>query len=272
MQDNLIMDIGMLNGEDSQFYLDKGFKVVAVEADPTLVAQNRDHFADEIKEGRLTIVPNAISPHSGKTTFYANPGAREWGTTSPRLVERNALRNKPSVPVEVDCITFDQVLSKYGIPYYLKIDIEGADMLCVKALQAFKNRPKYVSIEIEDRSVETALEPLHALYKLGYRHFKLVDQALNPYVQCPIPALEGKEVEAKFSYAMTGPFGEESPNDWQPFSVIAKRLKRVVIQQNIMVPERHLYKFFPLRWVLGTYRRILGYRNLSWYDLHAKIE
>jgi len=94
MQDNLIMDIGMLNGEDSRFYLDKGFKVVAIEADPTLIKQNKERFAKEIQEGHLIIVPYAIHSHSGTTTFYVNPSAREWGTTAPHLVERNALSVK----------------------------------------------------------------------------------------------------------------------------------------------------------------------------------
>ena len=33
---DLIYDIGMHEGEDSEFYLLKGFRVVAVEADPDL--------------------------------------------------------------------------------------------------------------------------------------------------------------------------------------------------------------------------------------------
>jgi hypothetical protein len=33
------------------------------------------------------------------------------------------------------------------MPYYLKIDIEGADLLCLKALEKFEEKPKYISIE-----------------------------------------------------------------------------------------------------------------------------
>ncbi|HJU23267.1 MAG TPA: hypothetical protein VJ891_12220 [Casimicrobiaceae bacterium] len=33
------------------------------------------------------------------------------------------------------------------MPYYLKIDIEGADLHCVRALARFGKRPKYVSLE-----------------------------------------------------------------------------------------------------------------------------
>jgi hypothetical protein len=31
-------------------------------------------------------------------------------------------------PIDVECVTFDTILKKYGIPHYLKIDIEGASL------------------------------------------------------------------------------------------------------------------------------------------------
>jgi hypothetical protein len=36
MQDLLVFDIGCHRGEDSDFYLQKGFRIVAVEANPAL--------------------------------------------------------------------------------------------------------------------------------------------------------------------------------------------------------------------------------------------
>ena len=32
------------------------------------------------------------------------------------------------------CIRFGDLIAQYGCPHYLKIDIEGADMMCVNAL------------------------------------------------------------------------------------------------------------------------------------------
>ena len=48
-QNDLIYDIGMHKGEDSEFYLRKGFRVVAFEANPELIAscaQRRREFLD----------------------------------------------------------------------------------------------------------------------------------------------------------------------------------------------------------------------------------
>ena len=271
MKNNLIIDVGMLNGEDTRFYLDKGFQVVAVEADPTLIQENRDRFAADIDANQLTIVPKAIATYAGKITFYANPTLRDWGTLSEELVKRNESRGFSNVPIEVECIQFEEVLTAHGIPYYLKIDIEGFDMLCVQALAMFTERPKYVSIEINDSSYATASEPLHLLQELGYGQFKLVDQSLHDNLRCPYPALEGNYVDARFSTVTTGTFGEETAGSWRTGSEIERQLRRFIIEQRIALPERDLYKKRILRWPYTLWRRIRGYRGLSWYDLHAKL-
>jgi hypothetical protein len=38
---NLIYDVGMHEGEDTQFYIARGFKVVSIEANPQLAARIR---------------------------------------------------------------------------------------------------------------------------------------------------------------------------------------------------------------------------------------
>lgn len=48
---NLIIDVGMHNGQDTAFYLAKGFDVVALEANPVLVDAARIRFASEIESG-----------------------------------------------------------------------------------------------------------------------------------------------------------------------------------------------------------------------------
>ena len=37
MEKNLIYDVGMSNGDDTAYYLHRGFRVVAIEANPLLV-------------------------------------------------------------------------------------------------------------------------------------------------------------------------------------------------------------------------------------------
>lgn len=45
-QPDLIFDIGMHNGDDSDYYLKKGFRVIAIEANPTLCALGAARFKE----------------------------------------------------------------------------------------------------------------------------------------------------------------------------------------------------------------------------------
>jgi hypothetical protein len=55
---SLIFDIGCHEGQDSDFYLRKGFTVVAVEANPALCVQLKQRFSQEIEDGQFTLVEN----------------------------------------------------------------------------------------------------------------------------------------------------------------------------------------------------------------------
>src|SRR6476660_4069428 len=70
---NLIFDVGMNNGDDSAYYLSKGYQVVAVEANPILVERARARFKSEIAAGQLLIEPVAIIDWPGKAPFWINP-------------------------------------------------------------------------------------------------------------------------------------------------------------------------------------------------------
>src|SRR4051812_4245839 len=60
----------MHNGDDSEYYLAKGYRVVAVEANPLLCAEAEQRFADEIAAGRMRLLNLAISDSVGVAEFY----------------------------------------------------------------------------------------------------------------------------------------------------------------------------------------------------------
>ena len=82
--DDLIFDIGAHSGQDTRYYLKKGFRVVAVEADPELCAALRRDFADALASARLILVEAAISDHAGEGTFYKF-GTSVFGTALPNV-------------------------------------------------------------------------------------------------------------------------------------------------------------------------------------------
>ena len=58
--DDLIYDVGMHKGEDTEFYLRKGFRVIAIEANPELTRLCKDRLKTFVDQGQLKILEGAI--------------------------------------------------------------------------------------------------------------------------------------------------------------------------------------------------------------------
>ena len=91
MNSVLIFDVGMHKGEDTDYYLRRGFNVVGIEANPELAELCKIRFQDAIARERLHIVEGAIAPSSTEktVTFFKNT-LSVWGTIDPGWSARNA--------------------------------------------------------------------------------------------------------------------------------------------------------------------------------------
>ena len=163
----LVFDIGMYDGADSRYFLDEGFRVVAVEANPVLIAHARVRFAGEIASNQLILIDAAIAKASGEVDLAIcseDPGS---SSLFPAQIAHRGIARTHTVRAT----TFDELLREYGTPHYLKVDIEGADRYCVLALDAL-HRPDFLSFEVNED-----LEELIAhLTEVGYARFKLIGQ------------------------------------------------------------------------------------------------
>jgi FkbM family methyltransferase len=163
---DLIYDVGMHDGNDTAYYLARGYRVVAVEADPVQAEEGQRRFAGEIASGRLTILNIAIAECEKTSEFWINPGNPQLNSFDREAAARfdGAVHS-----IEVPCTRLDTVLATQGTPHYLKIDIEGYDLVCCEQLTP-ETKPPYISVEMWQ------LEILLRLRDLGYDRFKLVDQ------------------------------------------------------------------------------------------------
>ena len=270
MVTDLIFDIGMNNGDDAFHYLSRGYRVVAIEADPTLVEQARERFAPAIRSGQLELVNAAIGPRDETAQFWICDEKREWNSFDRSCASRNGL---PHHAIAVRCRPFRDLLMEYGTPYYLKVDIEGHDLYCLDDLDP-ADLPQYISLEMGP------FETLFRLRQLGYSRFKLITQ--NNHSQLKIdrfnvkglirerllayPALYrvGKRLAGsasgisnragpngngrQFPFGSSGPFAEETDGSWQTLDEAA-----------------HIW----LAYQLGHSR--YGPPSLNvWHDVHAR--
>jgi FkbM family methyltransferase len=178
---DVVMDVGMHDGGDTARFLADGFKVVAIEANPHLVQDATARFASEIRSGQLVILGAAIGTQRGTASFGICETDSIWSTFDPEMIERNQQAGATYRFIEVETIPFGDVLGRFGIPHYLKIDIEGYDMLCVQALHAYPVKPAYISLEssvsINTAPLDAVFNELAELWTLGYRRFRYVNQA-----------------------------------------------------------------------------------------------
>jgi FkbM family methyltransferase len=264
MQSDLVIDVGAHKGEDSEFYLKKGFRVLAIEAYPPLCEAIRLRLRQHLNEGRLTLFNVAISDTNGPVTFFANPAVSVWGTTSPDWAIRNERLGASSVRVTVEGRRFEEILEESGIPYYLKVDIEGSDLLCIRALRRFQERPKFVSIESTKTSWEGLIGELELLKELGYDRFKVVQQLDVSSQVCPFPPREGVYAPHAFEPGSTGLFGDEAPGLWLTERE-ARRLHRRILIRHRCFGDDGLFN----RSRLGRGLMRLFHPQVGWYDTHA---
>jgi FkbM family methyltransferase len=264
MDNRLIYDLGMHKGEDTEFYLKKGFRVVAVDANPELCASVGARLSTYVGTGQLTIINRAIGEAAGSVAFYASD-VSEWGTISADWAERNARMGHPpkGAPITVEMISFAALIADHGRPYFVKIDIEGHDMTAVRALAATDVRPDYLSIEAEKISFGKLRDEFRTLQAMGYTRFKLVPQHRVPEQRLPSPPREGVWIDHQFEHGSSGAFGEEAPGRWLTAEEAINRYKRVFITYQLVGDE-------PL--VPGLVTRALRRFGMAygWYDTHAK--
>jgi FkbM family methyltransferase len=265
---DLIFDVGMHLGEDTEFYLEKGFRVVGIEADPALCASVAERLHDHMASGQLIIVNAAIAEVPGRATFYRDPDNSIWGTTAPEWVARNAslgTRIEQVERIEVEAVTMESILAAHGVPHYMKVDIEGRDMLCVAALRQLGDRPKYLSIEASKTALTDVDAELGLMSELGYRDFKVVPQHAVSSQVPPRPSREGRYAAWRFAHGSSGLFGEEAPGDWVDVDR-ARQAYRPIFRTYRLLGDKPLIPISHVRNLLKRFGLEAG-----WHDTHARL-
>jgi len=163
-----------------------------------------------------------INRRSKFSSFVERLGCRGAGDTLMPVGDRTNCKR-----IVVPTGSCDKLIKKHGTPEYMKIDIEGMDTVCLKALLKLplQSRPRYVSVEnVADASIEV-------MVKLGYRKFKVVNQARIEASYISNLALRGN----------SGPWGDDAidhfkKNQWHTLEQLKKILPvpmKTVIDGNV---------------------------------------
>lgn len=201
----LAYDVGMNNGDDTEYYLRKGFRVIGIEANQDLCLAASARFADAIRDGLLIILNIGIAKQEGILDFYIDTWQH---TTSTFVPQPNGHKRYVVTPVGVRRLP--AVIAEYGIRDLLKLDVEGLDFLILEDLYASGIRTQYISAEAH------IVDVFCMLVCMGHDQFKIIDSARvgADLAVLPITTLDGQTELHRFRSDSSGPFGDDVPCPW----------------------------------------------------------
>jgi hypothetical protein len=100
------------------------------------------------------------------------------------------------------------------------------DMVCLKALLEFEEKPAYISIESKKRQFDKLMDELILFRQLGYDRFKAVQQSGISKQKEPDPPKEGLKTSYSFKEGSSGLFGNDLPGKWKEFDLIVRQHKK----------------------------------------------
>lgn len=173
MTKKLIFDLGFNDGADTAYYLKEGFNVVAVEANPRLYAAGCVLFSEAIRKGSVILLNRVFSDiNSNRIPFFIHPKHKDWSTADKAKADYWSCKYET---VKVKSINYHELI-KYGIPYYIKCDVEGFDYMLIKQISESSVKPNFVSCELSRLDY---FKTFSYLFTAGYSGFQLINQARN---------------------------------------------------------------------------------------------
>jgi hypothetical protein len=247
-----------------------------------LVAQAKQNFRLPLDSGQLTIIEGAIVEADDRpdgsefVSFFINKDVSEWGTAQPGIASKNVALGTNVFEVRVRAVDFRAIINQYGMPYYMKIDIEGSDMVCIRALKAFETKPAYLSYEATKISLAALADELDLLQELGYTRFAAVEQSLVIHQVPPLTSREGNSITCPFPFGSSGLFGTDLNSPWCTRDQMLRKFRPIMLGYKLLGDCGALKTLtFPgARLLRGGCRRILqavvGAPVPGWYDIHAR--
>jgi FkbM family methyltransferase len=268
-----VFDMGCHRGEDTSFYLAKGYRVAAFEANPALVEALQKRFADAIRTGQLRIYSGILKADAApgeKMRFFVNKGQTNWGTADEAWMERNRSLGAASEIVELDTVNLETVMKDIGVPLFAKIDIQGLDYGILNAFKAFGERPKYLSVASDKVRFEGVVAEVELLKQLGYGAFQAVQQRWIPGSTIETTTVDGAPLRHQFEMHSSGAFGEDLEGAWVGADELIRQYRPIFRDYRLFGDHSLMQRAFG-RTPMAIMERLTRRPMPGWYDTHARL-
>lgn len=168
----LAFDIGAHVGDRTRVLRRLGLRVVAVEPQPRLARFLRLAFG---RDRRVTVVEVAVGAGAGSLDLLINTANPTVSTGSGALVAAAAdaatwTGQRWDDSARVRMVTFDDLIARYGIPDFAKIDVEGLED---QVLAGLSRQVPVLSFEFTTVQRDVGLAAVRRTAELGYTSFNL---------------------------------------------------------------------------------------------------
>lgn len=272
---NLIYDVGMHHGQDTDYYLKRGYRVIGFEANPDNAEICRRRFAAAIDAGQLIVVEGAISENISQNgsvariKFFRNKDHSFWGSSAGDWAYRNEVMGTSNEIIEVDAVDLKESFRRYGIPFYLKADIVGSETICLRALLDFDTKPDYLSIRSEKVIFSRLAEEIELFEQLGYDRFQAVQQDFTDF-KFEFASAAGEKIVHTFEEGASGIFGEDLRGKWKTKELILRDYRKIFTLYWLFGDYSYLIQTEKGKKFITQLERIVKRPLPGWYDTHAK--
>lgn len=160
LKDKLVFDVGCNVGRKAQQYITAGAQVIGFEPQSDLVELVRNRF-------KIVVENVALSYSVGDAPIWRATESQITSMSQEFITATTATTRFPGhswsrEPQYIHTNTLDNMIIKYGKPYYIKIDVEGYEF---SVLQGLKQPIDIISIEF---TAELIKNTFTCLNYLGY--------------------------------------------------------------------------------------------------------
>ena len=170
---DLAFNVGANIGTRTAVFVALGAKVIALEPQPDVATALRQRFCNE---KAVNVIQAAAGAKDGTVTLMlctANPMAT-CATGWAELLQDRYPAEKWGGTIEVPQVSLDTLISRYGCPDFIKIDVEGYER---EVLQGLSSHVAALCLEATIPYVDPTIECLYDLAgRLGFTEFNYIAQ------------------------------------------------------------------------------------------------
>jgi len=194
MTEQLYFDVGANIGKWTLSNIQKNslLKIVAVEASPTTFKKLVENTSGY---NQITCLDKAVSNVPESVTFYEAKYDTISTTNSDWLVDpKSRFAGTPFHQISVATISLDALISKFGSPDLIKIDVEGGEY---SALLSLTQKTPQICFEWAAETNDITFQCLNYLRDLGFTNFAIQKQ--DDYLYRPTTFESFDAVSSKLS-------------------------------------------------------------------------